>query len=130
MVSGSSIQSQPVEPVQAKLVNIDTGEEIFSLREAVTIGRSRENDLVLQNLPLASRHHARIYYYQGTYFIEDLGSTNGTFVNGFRIDRPVGLRPNDRLFIGGFVCEYRPAQNQVIEHRRASRQNNSFNTIR
>ncbi len=91
---------------KAKLIRIDTREEILLHKEQTKIGRSGDNDLVLWHMPLVSRHHARIFEYAGGLYLEDLGSSNGTFVNGHRIDRPVHLEEFDRICIGGFVCDY------------------------
>jgi len=96
---------EDVRPL-AKLVRIDTREEIQLDREQTKIGRAGDNDLVLWHMPLVSRHHARIFEYAGGLYLEDLGSSNGTFVNGHRIDRPVHLEEFDRICIGGFVCDY------------------------
>ena len=51
-----------------------------------TIGRKPDNDLVVEHSAV-SGHHARIVKVQAVYFIEDLQSTNGTFVNGHKTDR-------------------------------------------
>ena len=58
----------------------------------VLIGRDADNDLPVAS-EFISRHHAQISYYRGTYWVMDLKSTNGTFVNGKRIRR---RRLNDR----------------------------------
>ncbi|PIS47085.1 MAG: hypothetical protein COT17_05450, partial [Elusimicrobia bacterium CG08_land_8_20_14_0_20_51_18] len=55
--------------------------EFRSENPGVTIGRKADNDLVLDNATV-SGHHCKIYKAGETFFIEDLGSTNGTFVNG------------------------------------------------
>ena len=103
----------------AKLLNVDTHEEIMSVdREVVRIGRSSENDIVLKNMPLASRRHAQVYQHRGAFFIEDLGSTNGTYVNGRRIHGQVGLNNFDKIFIGGFVCEYQAGDDRIVSHQR------------
>src|SRR5260370_17347008 len=49
-----------------------------------TIGRKPDNDLVIDN-PAVSGHHALIFIEEGAFFIEDLGSTNGTFGNDAKI---------------------------------------------
>lgn len=63
-----------------------------------TIGRKPENDLVIED-PAVSGQHARIVKIQAVYFIEDLQSTNGTFVNGKPFDRKQ-LHDADVVMIG------------------------------
>lgn len=65
----------------------------------VVIGREEGLDIVLQD-PESSRRHARISWQGGRYVIEDMGSTNGTFVNGMQITSPLGLNPGDSIGIG------------------------------
>jgi pSer/pThr/pTyr-binding forkhead associated (FHA) protein len=72
----------------------------------LVIGRANDNDLILKNMPSVSRRHAEIYQLAGLVYIEDLNSTNGTYVNGQRISGPVALKNGDRILLGGFTCEY------------------------
>jgi len=65
---------------------------------SVIIGRSREADLRLAD-PDTSRRHSKIVCESGRYTVQDLVSTNGTWVNGERVDEHL-LRPGDRLEIG------------------------------
>jgi pSer/pThr/pTyr-binding forkhead associated (FHA) protein len=65
----------------------------------VVIGREEGLDIVLQD-PEASRRHARISWQGSRYTVEDLGSTNGTFVNGMQITIPQPLSPGDSIGIG------------------------------
>jgi FhaA, N-terminal domain/FHA domain len=65
----------------------------------VTIGRSRECDIVL-NDPNISRQHADIRPRGGSWVLTDLGSTNGSCLNGTRIDRPEVLKPGDEVELG------------------------------
>ena len=60
------------------------------------IGRATESDVVA-SMTKVSRAHARIEYVEGVYFINDIGSTNGTFVNGFRINGPHPLQHRDEI---------------------------------
>lgn len=57
---------------------------------ATTIGRDAINDIALDDTEI-SRRHARILFSGGRYILEDLGSTNGTFVNGVEIQTPTAL---------------------------------------
>ena len=67
----------------------------------ITIGRDPSNSITLDDM-LASRFHAVVQKVRNDYFVEDLGSTNGTFVNGERIppEKYVRLQPADTVLIG------------------------------
>ena len=64
----------------------------------LTIGRKPENDLVIDN-PAVSGHHARVVKEAGGFFIEDLGSTNGTFLNDAKVQKQK-LKNTDRVSVG------------------------------
>ena len=64
----------------------------------VTIGRSPDNDLPVDNLAV-SNHHARVYFEAGRLVVEDLDSLNGTFVNDLRVERAT-LHDGDSIWIG------------------------------
>lgn len=68
-------------------------------RTAITVGRSRHVDLTLRDDSKVSALHATLSPFKGQWFVEDHGSTNGTFVNGERIEQ-CPLRSGDRLEIG------------------------------
>ncbi len=78
----------------------------FELEGETVIGRGPECQLCLDD-EFASQLHARIIKAGEAYLLEDLGSTNGTYVNGNRINYPVGLRHGDRISIGRTVLEFR-----------------------
>jgi len=67
----------------------------------ITIGRATDNDVVIDSI-LASRHHALIQKIKDDYYLKDLGSTNGTLLNGQAIpkDKYVKLGPCDAVTIG------------------------------
>jgi hypothetical protein len=69
------------------------------------IGRSRRCDVVLQD-PNVSREHAEIRPRGGSWVLSDLGSTNGTALNGRRIDRPEVIRPGDEIELGTSVMVF------------------------
>jgi len=72
--------------------------EIGITQPEFTIGRRPDNDLVIDHAAV-SGHHARIVQVQSVFFLEDVGSTNGTFVNNRRIDRRQ-LQDTDVVTIG------------------------------
>lgn len=77
------------------------------LQDDLTIGRDISNAIVV-NDPEVSRRHSRLRLQAGSYVIDDLGSTNGTFVNGQRLMGPHVLRPGEIIMLGehiGFVFE-------------------------
>ncbi|HYQ17688.1 MAG TPA: DUF4388 domain-containing protein [Polyangiaceae bacterium] len=74
------------------------GEYPLAEGQEIVIGRSSELDMVLVE-EMVSRKHARIALTDGTISIEDLGSTNGTFVNGEKVQQGT-LREGDRVLIG------------------------------
>ena len=75
------------------------GSEI-QVRDEFVIGRQASEEGQLGQDAEISRQHARIAGSNGTFTIEDLGSTNGTFVNGRRISKPELLSPGDRIQVG------------------------------
>ena len=72
----------------------------------VLLGRNPECTLVLDD-DYASGRHARVFYDDKSWFVEDLGSTNGTHVNGERITQPHQLQAGTQLRIGTTVLELR-----------------------
>lgn len=74
-------------------------EEVYSLEEDVTIGRSNKNTIVIKD-PYISKNHLSIAKDEGDYFLEDLNSANGTFINGDRIMDVVRLKNGDTIRIG------------------------------
>jgi hypothetical protein len=71
----------------------------------VVLGRSRQSDVVLQD-PNVSRRHAEIRPRGGSWVLTDLGSTNGSRINGRTIDRPEVLKPGDEIELGTTVLEF------------------------
>ena len=79
--------------------------QTFPLREATVLGRSIEADLRLDDLAI-SRRHARISLVGDKHFIEDLGSGNGTAVNGKTIAAPTPLKDGDRIELADHVFRF------------------------
>ena len=76
------------------------GDELVLNSAPLTFGRSSENDVPLPGDDFASSAHARVEPRRDGVWIEDIGSTNGTFVNGELLDRPRRLRGGDVVRIG------------------------------
>jgi hypothetical protein len=71
-----------------------------------TIGRSSEADVIIDD-PYASEFHARVETHDGDTMVHDLGSTNGTYVNGRRITVPTPAQKGDTVQIGKTILEVR-----------------------
>ncbi len=84
----------------------------------VTIGRIQGNDIVLAKSNISKRH-ARIINNGGSFVVIDSKSTNGTYVNGKRIDAPHDLRAGDKIFVGDFTLEVEFVGNQKARSRSA-----------
>lgn len=82
------------------------GDSVVELsRLRTTIGRSARNDLCVED-PFASRLHAEIRRRGDAFWISDLGSANGTLINGLRLTAPVQLNDRDIVRIGETEIEY------------------------
>lgn len=64
-----------------------------------SIGRNVNNTIYVED-DFASANHAMLTFRGRSWFVEDQGSTNGTYINGHRIDRPVALSYGDEIMIG------------------------------
>jgi pSer/pThr/pTyr-binding forkhead associated (FHA) protein len=81
--------------------------EGFELNSApLTIGRGGQNDLRLDSDDYVSSRHARVERRSDGVWVEDVGSTNGTFVNGFKLTRPRRLEEGDVLKVGATELRY------------------------
>ncbi|MFL5274046.1 MAG: FHA domain-containing protein, partial [Anaeromyxobacteraceae bacterium] len=84
------------------------GARRVALRDELTIGRGAEAGLrfAARNV---SRAHARLVWSGGTAFVEDLGSRNGTYVNGARLEARRRLRDGDVVRVGDELLRYSEA---------------------
>jgi len=101
---------RPAERTETRRIEVQ-GQEgaataFASLASPVMIGRSNDADLVIDD-PFASDFHARVGKTEGGFRVQDLGSTNGTFVNGERLSAPVTIGPGDRIQIGQTIMGIR-----------------------
>lgn len=73
--------------------------EVYILDKDVKLGRSNDNEIILKD-QFISKHHAKIAIDESQYFLEDLESANGTFLNGTRINDVVRLNNGDIIKLG------------------------------
>src|SRR5512139_1899254 len=78
------------------------GQVVELARGELIVGRVPPADWVI-NHPEISRRHARIFYAGGSYFVEDLGSSNGTYVNGEKNAAAQALSNGDQIRLGSEV---------------------------
>ncbi len=78
----------------------------FEVSDVVVLGRSDETDVVLDD-PYASEFHLRLVSQENGMMLHDLGSTNGTYVNGRRVSAPTELKRGDTIQVGKTVMEIR-----------------------
>ena len=76
----------------------------YELADELTVGRAAGCQITLEDT-YASQLHARVFQKDGLLFVEDLGSTNGTYLNRKKVTAPVALRKGDRLQVGKTVME-------------------------
>ena len=98
------------ETLQQAILTIETESapvQRFTLRPVTAIGRSTENHLVIDD-PFASAHHAMVVWRENHWWIEDLGSHNGTYLNDERVTEPKTLDSGDRISVGETVLRFEP----------------------
>jgi len=79
---------------------LDQGDEFEVDSAPITVGRGDQNDLALEGDEFASSRHVRFEPRRDGVCVQDLGSTNGTYVNGIRIDGARRLAPGDVVRVG------------------------------
>lgn len=92
-------------PGSLVLLSDDGPIRTLSVDDRIRIGRQSDNDLVVPD-PGVSRHHAEVVAESGDFLVRDLGSTNGTHVNGEQIDEH-RLLDGDRITVGHSSIEFR-----------------------
>ncbi|WP_119065495.1 FHA domain-containing protein [Rubrobacter indicoceani] len=85
---------------------LENGSKHTLLGDATSVGRSSEGDIVLQGDEYASGRHARFTKHGGLLYVEDLGSTNGTFVNGNKAVGATPLRDGDEIKVGSTIFRF------------------------
>jgi hypothetical protein len=92
------------------------GDEYVIRQAATLIGRNEACDLVVNDTQV-SRRHCQISW-DGVYCtLEDLGSTNGTFVNGQPLTAAYALRPGDKVQVAGVIFQFVDPQATLVGHK-------------
>lgn len=104
---GISIRRKRKEGSRVLFVRSESqqGQE-FEVNDVVVLGRSDETDFVIDD-PYASEFHLRLVSQENGMMLHDLGSTNGTYVNGRRVSAPTELKRGDTIQVGKTVMEIR-----------------------
>ena len=94
---GKDLQKESVRPIKLKFKN-----RTVDITKTIRIGRGEHNDVVMDSDPLVSRKHAVIERGSDKCTIKDLGSTNGTYVNGnpLKVDEVLKLKAGDVIKVG------------------------------
>jgi hypothetical protein len=111
--AAAGLLSQPSARETGRLVvlqspALDEGDLYTLDSHALTIGRGATNDVSLREDEYSSTRHARLEPRRDGVWIEDIGSTNGTFVNGIRLTRERRLVPGDVVRIGETDLRFEP----------------------
>src|SRR5512143_3792453 len=115
--------TRPLKPRTSRLAprlvvenGLSKGDEYIVRKPVILIGRNESCDLIVSD-PLVSRRHCQISW-DGVYCtVEDLGSTNGTYVNGELLTAAYALRPGDRLQVADVVFNFSDPQATLIGHQ-------------
>ena len=83
-----------------------------------TVGREEDNDLVLDRVNI-SKHHLRFRRHEGKIEVLDLGSTNGTYVNGRKVAKPRSVRRSDRVYVGDYILMLEGDDKAILPLERA-----------
>lgn len=103
----------PVDDVRGALLVTDPGEtalrrgDVFDLEPVTVIGRHPRATIVIDSSFMSSQH-AQFSWQQDRWWVTDMKSTNGTFVNSTRIRVATGIRPGDTIELGGVTFQLVP----------------------
>ncbi len=126
--------SPQIAPRELVIRDLDGKTATITLdHDRITLGRSGANELSYPDDIGLSRQHLALAGREGQWTVEDLGSKNGTLLNGVRIDKPMPFRPGDRVSAGHLTIEFADsgtaAQNTVVFVDNAEQFSKSATTV-
>ena len=98
-------QAAAKSALKLKVVEGEGKGQVFDVGDELTVGRAAGCQISLAGDTFVSQLHARLFRRDGRHYVEDLGSTNGTFLNRKQVSAPIALRRGDRLQVGKTVFE-------------------------
>ena len=104
-VAGSA--ANPHAPLVGRLVVVEPPESrgiAYSLADEISVGRAPGCQVTVDDT-FVSQVHARVFSREGNYLVEDLGSTNGTYLNSKKVSGAMIMQRGDRLQVGNTVLE-------------------------
>jgi hypothetical protein len=102
-LAGGGATGRPIDSGRLVVVEstvLSVGEEFGLDSRQLTVGRGAQNDVSIEGDEFASAEHVRVEPRRDGVWVSDVGSTNGTYVNGSRIDRPRKLEQGDVVRVG------------------------------
>ena len=98
IVANEALSARPAPGIQ--VVSMDGAHAVRLIRSRpLEVGRDAGCDMVLGD-PSVSSRHARLHFEQGQWWLTDLGSTNGTWLNGARVAEPMSIESGDVVQFG------------------------------
>ena len=112
----ADLKNDTAVPQETEFYLFDENGQIYSLFTINTIGRAEDSDIII-NDPFISSKHALITKKGRSLFIQDLHSTNGTFLNGKKIKNQIKLKENDEILIGSKKLKFLRRETVGAENR-------------
>lgn len=109
--TGTLKERLPSQAARGRIVVIESSSpdpepgDSYTIGEKIVIGRNNRSDIVVAD-SFVSAQHARIYLKEEQYWLEDLNSANGTFLNDVRVKQPTVLVNGDKIRVGGTTFQF------------------------
>ncbi|HVM40553.1 MAG TPA: FHA domain-containing protein [Acidimicrobiia bacterium] len=105
-VSGGRVRNRRAKATRLRVVApSDQKGRIYDVGDELTLGRATSCQISLPDDHFVSQLHARVYMRDGEVYVEDLGSTNGTYLNRQRLTHAMPVTKGDRIQVGKTVLE-------------------------